>query len=108
MMFTYFYKLQDKQPVRCNTVAEWAQWFESANCGVRLNKINLDNEWITVSTVFLGIDYAVLYTDKKPLLFETMIFGGEWDGRTFRCSTWEEAELQHDAAIQLLFSVTIP
>jgi len=105
-MFTYLYKLVDKTPVQCSSTGEWAQWFENARRIVKYNRVMLDGNFIDVSTVFLGIDYAVLSNSNKPLLFETQIFGGEWNGRVLRCSTWEQAEMQHENALQLLFSVS--
>lgn len=56
---------------------------------------------ITVSTVFLGLDHS--YGDGSPLLFETMIFGGEHDEWQDRCSTWAEAEAMHKRACALAF-----
>lgn len=50
-----------------------------------------DKLW--VSTVFLGLDHA--WGGGPPMIFETMIFGGEHDQDQERCSTWEEAEAMH-------------
>lgn len=55
---------------------------------------------VSVSTVFLGIDHS--FFEGPPLVFETMIFGGEHDGWQDRCSTWEEAEAMHARACALL------
>ena len=48
-----------------------------------------------VSTVFLSLDHGF---DGRPLLFETMAFwrGGHGYEQT-RCSTWLEAQRQHDS-----------
>lgn len=46
-----------------------------------------------VSTVFLGIDHN--YDGGTPILFETMVFGGDWDGRTYRYATHSEAKNGH-------------
>jgi hypothetical protein len=54
-----------------------------------------------VSTVFLGIDHN--FGNGPPLLFETMVFGGEYDGYCKRYSTWEEAEGGHKTACALAF-----
>lgn len=51
-----------------------------------------------ISTVFLGLDHS--WGDGPPLLFETMIFGGEHDGYQDRCSTWAEAEAMHAKAVE--------
>jgi hypothetical protein len=55
---------------------------------------------VTISTVFLGLDHGL--GDGPPRLFETMIFGGEHDEYQDRCSTWEEAEAQHEVACALV------
>jgi hypothetical protein len=50
-----------------------------------------------VSTVFLGINHQ--FGNGPPLLFETMIFGGQHDGYQQRCSTLEQAKQQHKRAV---------
>jgi hypothetical protein len=48
-----------------------------------------------VSTVFLGLDHS-FSEDGPPILWETMVFGGELDQETDRCSgTREQAEAMH-------------
>lgn len=56
-----------------------------------------------VSTVFLSLDHN--WGDGPPILFETMIFGGEHDGYQERYRTWEEAEEGHEIALAKYFSV---
>jgi len=59
---------------------------------------------IEVSTVFLAMNHN--YGNYgPPLLFETMIFGGEHDQDQWRCSTWEEAISQHERAVKLLTEI---
>lgn len=53
-----------------------------------------------VSTVFLVVDHN-LTGSGPPHLFETMIFGGEKDGYQARCSTWDEAQAHHVAAVEV-------
>ena len=48
---------------------------------------------IEISTVFLGINHQ--YSNGKPRIFETMIFGGKYDQEMERYSTWNEAEEGH-------------
>ena len=55
---------------------------------------------VRVSTVFLGLDHGL--GDGPPLLFETMIFGGQHDQYQTRASSWTEAEGQHAAALALV------
>lgn len=47
-----------------------------------------------VSTVFLGLDHS-FSEDAEPLLFETLVFDGEFDGDMERYSTWDEAVKGH-------------
>lgn len=54
---------------------------------------------ICVSTVFLGMNHQ--RGDGPPLWFETMIFGGPHDESQRRCSTWKQAEKQHERAVAL-------
>jgi hypothetical protein len=57
------------------------------------------HDGVEVSTVFLGLDHA--WGKGPPMLFETMIFGGEHDQYQERCSTWEQAEEMHRRACAL-------
>lgn len=58
-----------------------------------------DDCW--VSTVFLVINHA--WDDGTPVLFETMIFGGEHNEYQKRYCTWEEAEEGHREAVLLAY-----
>lgn len=59
-------------------------------------------ECVDISTVFLGIDHQWM-PEQPPLLFETRIFGLDCaEGYTRRCSTWDEAEQQHNDAVALV------
>jgi hypothetical protein len=55
---------------------------------------------VEVSTVFLGLDHAWGYG--PPLLFETLIFGGPYDGEMDRYSTWDEATAGHERFVAAL------
>ena len=50
--------------------------------------------WGRVSTIFLGKDYSN-FPNQEPQLFETMVFGGEYSGKFWRYSTWEQAVAGH-------------
>ena len=54
-----------------------------------------------VSTVFLHLDHN-WNPDGEPVLFETMIFGGENDEQMWRYSTWDEAKAGHDRIVNCL------
>lgn len=53
---------------------------------------------VRISTVFLNLDHAFL-DGTTPVLFETMIFGGELDQEQFRYTTIDEARAGHAAAV---------
>src|SRR5258706_9757272 len=95
-----FYILKDKVPVRVTQLLEWGRWFEGPNCLVARDEIN----GVRVSTVFLGVDHR-FGSGGLPLLFETMIFGGEHDGYQVRTCTWHEAEEAHTQAWDLVAGV---
>lgn len=54
---------------------------------------------VRVSTIFLGMDHSM--GDGPPLLFETMIFGGEHDQYQRRYTTYEEAQEGHRKAVEI-------
>jgi hypothetical protein len=84
------YILDGKTPVAEPDLMKWAEFFESGNRVVRQNNFGQ----VRVSTVFLGIDHSFGFG--PPLLFETMVFGGELDQEQDRCLKWEEAEKMHE------------
>lgn len=87
------YILDGKTPKKVDLMT-WARWFENAERHVA----NIKQGDIRVSTVFLGLDHSFGYG--PPMLFETMIFGGEHDQYQDRCSTWEQAEEMHKRACE--------
>lgn len=87
------YILEGHTPVACDDLTSWAMQFESADRAVAKTKIGE----VKISTVFLGLDPS--FGGGDPLLFETIVFGGELDGEQDRYSTWEEAEAGHHAMV---------
>ena len=53
---------------------------------------------ILVSTVFLGLKHGVL--DGKPVLFETMIFGGEHSDIQWRYTSYDDAVASHNRIVE--------
>ena len=84
-----YYILKNKKAVQVNNLTEWATQFGKQNKRVAKDTIN----GVDISTMFLGLDHQ--YSKGKPLLFETMVFGGELDQEQERYSTWEEAVAGH-------------
>lgn len=77
-------------------ILTWGKWFET---GDRIVKQEMIGD-VRVSTVFLGIDHN--WSEGPPILFETMIFGGEHDQHQERSSTWKSAEAMHDKACAMV------
>jgi hypothetical protein len=86
-----FYILDDDHNLIATDVMTWGEWFGTNGNRIVAKTVVGD---AVVSTVCLGLDHN-FYHGGPPLLFETMIFGGEHDEECWRCSTWDEAEAQH-------------
>lgn len=90
-----WYKLDGHTPVPCEMMEGVIALENSESRQVHFTKL-ADYE---VSTVFLGFDHA--HFGGPPLLFETMIFGGNHDDFQRRYSTWDEAAVGHANAVRL-------
>jgi hypothetical protein len=78
------------EPIIEPDLMKWAQWFKTADRHVA-KEILGD---VRISTVFLGLDHS--FTGGDPILWETMVFGGEFDGEQNRCSgTRKDAQEMH-------------
>lgn len=90
------YILIDREPVDV-PFGKWAFDFENTERHVAEDNIG----GVRISTVFLGLDHSFT-PDGPPILFETMIFGGEHDEFQERYATWTEAEEGHGRAVALV------
>jgi hypothetical protein len=97
---TFHYILEGKKAIPEPDLFKWARWFQTENRHVVLDSLP---NGVQVSTVFLGLDHG--YGHGDPILFETMIFGGEHNQYTERYSTYEQAEEGHKRAVELVFSI---
>lgn len=98
-----WYILDDQKNLVPCDMDTWARWFETANRHVALSTgpdPKDQNEIIKVSTVILGLDHN-FFDEGPPLVFETMIFGGEHDQYQMRTSSWAEAKAEHLKACKL-------
>lgn len=91
-----YYILEGHTPKPVDDILEWAQWFESADRHVKQTVIGE----VRISTVFLGKDHS--YNGRHPVLFETMIFGGEYDQYCDRYRTWAGAEHGHERCCKMV------
>jgi hypothetical protein len=72
---------------------KWAKWCGKAERHVAITEIG----HTTISTVFLGLDHN--WGEGPPLLWETLVFGGKFDGEMERWSTLEDAKNGHNAMV---------
>lgn len=86
-----WYKLVNGKIVRCESIDEAMCAFASDR---RVDYTDIGPD-CHVSTVFLGLDHNYNGPDHPPILFETMVFGGDWDGRTYRYTNMGEAKRGH-------------
>lgn len=62
----------------------------------RIGSDHIGEAW--VSTVWLGMNHR--FGDGPPLIFETMVFGGEYNDEQWRWSTPPEARAGHAAVVE--------
>ena len=94
----FLYILVDKTPVPCINMRMWGEW--CANRDNRLVAFTKVNNYIEVSTVFLGMNHA--WKEGPPILFETMVFGGDMNEYQRRYCTWKKAESGHWRTVSIL------
>ncbi len=75
---------------------EWAKWFQESPDQHLADTMQRD---VRISTVFLGIDHS-FGMGGPPILFETMIFGGRYEGDMQRAATYDEALAYHANAVK--------
>lgn len=93
-----YYVLDDNKKAIPATLEEWSAMFEKNDRKIAFDVLG-DYE---VSTVFLGLDHN--YFGGEPLIFETMIFckDQELDQSCWRYSTYEQALVGHQEALNLV------
>lgn len=97
-MSKYYALAEDgKTPIACADVTQWSQRFDRDRR--RVDWTELHGGAVKVSTVFLGLDHA--WGGGPPLLWETMIFGGEHDQYQERFATHDDAVRGHAVAVKM-------
>lgn len=81
------------------SITEAADWLEESSDRRTIKRDEIGD--ILVSTVFLGLDHAWI-PGGKPVLWETMIFGGEHDQYQERYTSHEDALEGHKKALTLI------
>ena len=93
-----WYILDDENNPVPSTITEYVEWEESNPAKKALRQENIGDVYI--STVFLGLNHA--WDSKTPVLWETMIFGGEHDQYQVRYTSHEGALEGHEIALSLI------
>jgi DNA-binding CsgD family transcriptional regulator len=88
----------------------WGRWIQGHQAECRLARDEIGN--VVVSTVFMGLDtkapFARMYPENfdpityRPVLWETMIFGGSHDLHERRYTSKEDALAGHRDIVQML------
>jgi hypothetical protein len=96
------YILEGRKFRPAESMEAWGKYMDYSTKPLYYRHVSIDryivneNEFCNLSTVFLGIDHNFGFNDPTPVLFESMIFGGEHlDETTDRYRTYEEAEKGH-------------
>lgn len=85
------------EPAREPDASKWADWFFTADRVVKRSA--LWGGWIVVATIFLGIDHD--RRSATPILWETKVFGGPWDGVFGRSRSKDEALQVHRQMVRM-------
>lgn len=96
MKFNYYTLDANKNIVGTNDICEWGEFFHSKDRFLAVEIIDT----IKISTVFLGMDHGSPYDKGPPVLFETMIFGGELNGEQERYCSYDEAMAGHKIMVE--------
>lgn len=104
-MAVEFFILCGKFAVPAEDTQAWGKWLENAREERQVAKTFIRKKLpglpeIMVSTVFLGLDHS--FGAGPPQIFETMIFGGQFDQHGWRDSTWWGAEARHAAVVRMV------
>jgi hypothetical protein len=91
----------DKQGERLDDMLGWARLVEDNEYKL-VEQTEVGEAF--VSTVWMGIDHNFASPGNPPLIFETMIFGGDHDECQWRWATEEEARKAHRMIVEKLIA----
>lgn len=97
--YPMYYILDDQKnvvPVENDDVLVWARWWEP-------NRFMADEMIgdVRVVTIMLGID-PDCGTRTPPMMFETAVFGGKYDGTQLQTATYPQAMAQHAQMVEVI------
>jgi hypothetical protein len=93
-----YFVLSDDGAVMDATLEEWGAFLETDKKIVKVTK----EAGITVSTIFLGLPQG--YDDGVPILWETQVFGGPFDGDQLHSASHPGALVNHHNMMLKAFS----
>jgi hypothetical protein len=97
-MSTWYILDNNNKPIPAS-ITEAADWLEESSDRRTVKRDEIGD--ILVSTVFLGLDHSWT-PGGKPVLWETMIFGGEHDQYQERYTSHKDALEGHEKALNLI------
>jgi hypothetical protein len=96
-----YYKLNGKEIEKVGGYQEML----AANLPISSSIMHDEACGASISTVFLSMDHSYCLpweTNKSPVLFETMVFGGKHDGYQERYYTYDEAAEGHQRILEMV------
>jgi hypothetical protein len=106
--FGYHYMLIDGEVVRAESMEQFIEWqityYSQPDRAIARTYIGE----VKVSTVFLFIDHGWPRSGTEPTVFETMIFGGKYDEKTWRYTSLEAAMQGHERAVGIVRGEVTP
>ena len=91
---------ENNKPVASASIIEAATWLDKNPERKAVKQEHIND--VRISTVFLTLDHAWPKDDITPVLWETMIFGGEHDQYMDRYTSYEDALEGHQKALNLV------
>jgi len=92
------YVLENKKIVSVDNVVEYLEKMEKAETNVRTTAF----QKIVVSSVFVGIDFSINTKNRKPRIFETVVFGGSYNGYKYLSTSWNSTLKKHRQLVNLI------
>lgn len=98
------YILVNGEPVQEPDLLTWGRWLEENHEAKRVGTTDVDG--VRVSTVFLGMDHNLCFDSDdlenyRPVLWESMVFGGALDEEQWRYDSLEKAKRGHECLVRL-------
>jgi hypothetical protein len=92
---------------QCQTLFEGACWQEQMYRHGETHVADHHFLGVRVSTIFLGLDHDIghgawgRFDDYRPVVWETMVFGGPFDGAQWRYRSWWAALKGHRKLLRM-------